>query len=51
VTIEQLPDGTLVAAWFSGIKEEAPGCAIVVATLPAGTNQWSKATRVSERDK
>lgn len=28
-TIEVLPDGTLVAAWFSGAEEEANKCAIV----------------------
>ena len=31
--------GTLTAAWFSGVKEEAPGCAIVFATLPVGVSQ------------
>jgi predicted neuraminidase len=49
-TIEQLPDGTLAAAWFSGLKEEASGCAIVFATLPSGSDQWSKAVTLSERD-
>ena len=33
-TIEQLPDGTLAVAWFSGVKEEADRCAIVFSTLP-----------------
>ena len=50
-TIEVLPSGTLVAAWFSGEKEEAPGCAIVVSTLPKGTDQWTDAITVSKDDK
>jgi predicted neuraminidase len=49
-TIEQLPDGTLAVAWFSGEKEEADGCAIVFATLPAGSKQFTKAATLSERD-
>jgi predicted neuraminidase len=49
-TLELLPDGSLVAAWFSGEKEEAPGCAIVVARLPAGADGWTSAETVS-RDK
>jgi len=48
-TIEALPDGSLAAAWFSGVKEEAPGCAIVFAKLPAGSDQWSKAQTLSKR--
>ncbi len=47
-TLEVLPDGTLAAAWFSGVAEEAPGCAIVVATLPPGAAGWSAATTVSK---
>ena len=50
-TIEVLPDGSLVGAWFSGAKEEAPGCAIVFATLPAGAKRWSAARTLSQRDK
>ena len=50
-TIEALPDGSLAAAWFSGVKEEAPGCAIVFAKLPAGSDQWSKAQTLSKREK
>ena len=49
-TIEILPDGTLAAAWFSGVKEEADNCAIVFATLPAGTTNWTTATTVSQRE-
>lgn len=49
-SIEQLPDGTLLLAWFSGIKEEANKCAIAVSRLPAGSSQWSKPMIVSERD-
>jgi predicted neuraminidase len=49
-TIEQLPDGTIAVAWFSGEKEEADGCAIVFATLSAGSKQFTKAATLSERD-
>jgi hypothetical protein len=49
-TLEVLPDGSLVAAWFSGEKEEASGCAIVFAKLPAGTSTWSTAATLSKRD-
>lgn len=48
-SIEQLPDGTLLLAWFTGLKEEAAGCAIAVARLPAGSSQWSNPTVVSQR--
>ena len=47
-TIELLPDGRLAAAWFSGEKEEASGCAIVFSRLN-GTS-WSKAATLSKRD-
>ena len=50
-TLEVLPDGTLASAWFSGEKEEAPGCAIVVATLAPGSDQWSDAITVSKDEK
>ena len=51
-TIEQLPDGTLAAAWFSGEHEEAPGCAIVFARRPPGANAaWTKAATVSRNPK
>lgn len=51
VTLEQLPGGTLAAAWFSGVHEEAPGCAIVFSTLPAGGKKWSKPVTVAQRAK
>jgi predicted neuraminidase len=50
-TLEVLPDGTLALAWFSGAAEEAPGCAIVVATLAPGADEWSQAITVSKDDK
>jgi len=50
-TIELLPDGTLTAAWFSGEAEEASGCAIVFATMRAGSGRWSPAATLSKRDK
>ena len=49
-SMEQLPDGTLLLAWFSGTKEEADKCAIVVSRLPAGSAQWTAPATVSERD-
>lgn len=49
-TIEILPDGTLTAAWFSGEAEEADGCAIVFASLPAGKQQWTTAAKLSQRE-
>ena len=48
-TIEQLEDGALLLSWFSGAAEEAPGCAIVVARLAAGADQWSAPVVVSQR--
>ncbi len=49
-TLEQLPDGALLLAWFSGIKEEADKCAIVVSRLPPGSAQWTPPVTVSERN-
>lgn len=49
-TIEILPDGTLLLAWFSGVKEEADKCAIAVSRLPPGSAQWTTPAIVSERD-
>ena len=49
-TIEALPDGTLLLAWFSGTKEEADRCAIAVSRLPPGSAQWTAPAIVSERD-
>lgn len=48
-SIEQLPDGTLLLAWFTGLKEEAAGCAIAVSRLPPGSSQWSVPKVVSQR--
>ena len=47
---EVLPDGTLCVAWFSGAHEEADKCAIVLATLPFGSTQWSKAATLSQQE-
>jgi predicted neuraminidase len=49
-TLEQLPNGDLVLAWFSGVKEEADKCAIAVSRLPKGSAQWTTPVIVSERD-
>ena len=48
-TIEVLPDGTLAAAWFSGVAEEANLCSIVFSTMTPGSGQWSKAITVSQK--
>lgn len=48
-SIEQLPGGTLLLAWFTGLKEEAAGCAIAVSRLVSGTLQWTLPIVVSER--
>ena len=48
-SIEQLPDGTLLLAWFTGLKEEAAGCAIAVSRLSPGSAQWSDPKVVSQR--
>ena len=48
-TIEQLPDGTLTLAWFSGAAEEANDCSIVFASLPPNGTAWSPARNVSGR--
>jgi predicted neuraminidase len=48
-SIEQLPNGDLVIAWFSGLKEEAPNCSIAVSRLPAGSSQFTPSQVVSER--
>ena len=48
--LELLPTGDLLLAWFSGTKEGHSGVAIVVARLPNGTDQWTKAGVVSRRD-
>jgi predicted neuraminidase len=49
-SLEQLPDGTLLLAWFSGLKEEADKCAIALSRLLPGSSQWSSPVLVSERD-
>ena len=46
--LERLPSGELLMAWFSGTKEGANNCSIVLARLN-GT-QWSKAALVSRRE-
>lgn len=48
-TIEQLPNGDLVIAWFSGLKEEAPNCSIAVSRLPYGSDQFTPSQVVSLR--
>ena len=48
VTLEQLPDGSLVAAWFGGADEEASGTAIVVSRLVNGSGVWTNTTIVAQ---
>lgn len=48
--LEVLPTGDLLMAWFSGVAEGANQCSIVLARLPKGSAQWSKAVLVSRRD-
>jgi len=50
-TIEALPDGSLVAAWFAGDHEEASGLAIVVSRLTNGSDAWTNSTVVATRKK
>ena len=40
-TLAELPDGTLLAAWFTGAFETAPDQHIVLARLPAGAQSWT----------
>lgn len=49
-TLEQLPDGSLVAAWFGGESEEASGVAIAVSRLVNGSSAWTNRTIVARRD-
>ena len=49
-TLEQLPDGSLVAAWFGGPTEEASGTAIVFSRLVNGSDTWTNRTIVAQRN-
>ena len=49
-TLEQLPDGSLVAAWFGREHEESSGTAIVVSRLAKGSDTWTNRTIVAQRD-
>ncbi|MDE6066599.1 MAG: family 78 glycoside hydrolase catalytic domain [Duncaniella sp.] len=40
-TIAELPDGTLVAAFFGGTKERNPDCCIWVCRKPKGAEAWT----------
>lgn len=46
--LEYLPTGELLMAWFSGVKEGANNCSIVLSRL--NNTQWSKAVLVSRRE-
>lgn len=41
-TIAELPDGSLVAAFFGGTKERNPDCCIWVCRKPVGASEWTK---------
>lgn len=41
-TVEALPDGSLVAAFFGGTKERHPDCCIWVSRLPKGATEWTE---------
>ena len=47
--LELLPNDDLALAWFSGSAEGADNCSIVLALLPNGSLQWSRASLVSQR--
>lgn len=40
-TIAEMPDGSLVAAFFGGTKEKNPDCCIWVSRKPRGASEWS----------
>ena len=48
--LELLPNGDMLLAWFSGKQEGYSGVAIVLSRLKSGSDQWSNATVVSQRD-
>lgn len=45
-TVLALPDGTLVAAWFAGLREGADDTAIWLARRSPGATTWSEPVRV-----
>jgi predicted neuraminidase len=47
-TLAKLPDGTLVAAWFSGTREGADDVVIRFTRRDAATKAWSKPRTVAE---
>ena len=49
-TLERLPDGTLVAAWFSGEREGAVDNKIMLARSTDDGNSWSEAIAVIDPD-
>jgi len=47
-TIEELPNGDLIAAWFGGTKEKHPDVTIWVATKAKGSDRWSEPRQVAD---
>lgn len=41
-TLEELPNGDLISAFFGGTKERNPDCCIWVCRKPKGAKEWSK---------
>lgn len=48
-TLQALPDGTLLAAWFGGTYETAPDVAILAARRAPGDAHWSAPQVIVER--
>lgn len=49
-SLELLPDGSLIAAWFGGPHEKSSGTSIVVSRLSSGTSQWTNTSIVAQRE-
>jgi alpha-L-rhamnosidase len=47
-TIEELPNGDLIAAYFGGTKEKHPDVCIWVQTKAKGSNRWSAPRKVAD---
>jgi len=47
-TIEELPNGDLIAAWFGGTREKNPDVCIWTSTKRKGSDAWSAPTKVAD---
>lgn len=43
----ELPDGSLLCAWFAGEYEGSPDISVICARLPKGASQWTEPVMVS----